>query len=295
MPIDLVLVRHGESEGNLAQTRSKKGDETDWTQEFKERHTSKYRLTDKGRKQAVIAGKWIQENIADRFDRYMCSEYTRAMETAALLGIKNAKWICEFYLRERDQGILAQHSSEDRKRTFGDELERRNRDAFYWAAPGGESLANVCLRVDRVINQLQEAASGFRVLIVCHGNIMLAFRIRLERMKQSTFRTILSDPKQKIHNGHVIHYTRRDPQTGEIAPTINWMRSICPWDPTLSTNVWQQIERPTWTNEELLAEVRQIPQLVNNKPGKYVLTPDQIVQETEEKQEEQQAVDPEFV
>jgi hypothetical protein len=88
------------------------------------------------------------------------------METAALLGMKNAKWICgeslcfcsnftlpstqttnnliicvcelfyelktlflilEFYLRERDQGILAQHSSEDRKRTFGDELERRSR------------------------------------------------------------------------------------------------------------------------------------------------------------------------
>jgi phosphohistidine phosphatase SixA len=36
----------------------------------------------------------IQENIAERFDRYMCSEYTRAMETAALLGMKNAKWIC---------------------------------------------------------------------------------------------------------------------------------------------------------------------------------------------------------
>lgn len=138
-------------------------------------------------------------------------------------------------------------------------------------------------------------------------------------MKQSTFRTILSDPKEKIHNGQIIHYTRRDPQTGEIAPTINWMRSICtfhwfgevwfdlryleefvdwylgPWDTTLSTNVWQQIERPTWTNEELLAEVRQIPQLVNNKPGKYVLSPDHFEQETEEKQEEQQAVDPEFV
>jgi hypothetical protein len=63
----------------------------------------------------------------------------------------------------------------------------------------------------------------------------------------------------------------------------------------LSTNVWQKIERPTWTNEELLAEVRQIPQLVNNKPGKYVLSPEQFEQETEEKQEEQQAVDPEFV
>lgn len=59
------------------------------------------------------------------------------------------------------------------------------------SAPGGESLANACLRVDRVLTQLRESCSGFRVVLVCHGNIMLAFRIRLERMKQSTFRTLL--------------------------------------------------------------------------------------------------------
>jgi broad specificity phosphatase PhoE len=92
LPIDIVLIRHGESEGNLAQSRSKKGEQGDWTQEFKERHTSRYRLTDKGRVQAEIAGKWVKENIAERFDRYYCSEYTRAMETASLLDMKGAKW-----------------------------------------------------------------------------------------------------------------------------------------------------------------------------------------------------------
>jgi hypothetical protein len=35
------------------------GEQGDWTQEFKERHTSRYRLTDKGRVQAEIAGKWV--------------------------------------------------------------------------------------------------------------------------------------------------------------------------------------------------------------------------------------------
>jgi phosphohistidine phosphatase SixA len=42
--------------------------------------------------QAEIAGKWVKENIAERFDRYYCSEYTRAMETASLLDMKGAKW-----------------------------------------------------------------------------------------------------------------------------------------------------------------------------------------------------------
>jgi len=43
-PIDLVLVRHGESEGNIAQEMSKLNDDTLWDKQgFKERHTSKYR------------------------------------------------------------------------------------------------------------------------------------------------------------------------------------------------------------------------------------------------------------
>jgi len=110
----------------------------------------------------------------------------------------------EFYLRERDQGILAQKSHEERKKSYSEELDKRSRDAFYWSAPGGESLANTCLRVDRVLTQLREGCSGFRVVLVCHGNIMLAFRIRLERMKQSTFRTLLGNAEEKIHHCQVI-------------------------------------------------------------------------------------------
>lgn len=40
MPIDLVLVRHGQSEGNLAQAKSKKGDDSFWTGEFSQRPSS---------------------------------------------------------------------------------------------------------------------------------------------------------------------------------------------------------------------------------------------------------------
>lgn len=40
MPIDLVLVRHGQSEGNLAQAKSMKGDDSFWTEEFSMRPSS---------------------------------------------------------------------------------------------------------------------------------------------------------------------------------------------------------------------------------------------------------------
>jgi NAD+ kinase len=105
-PIDLVLLRHGESEGNIAQDQSKLGDDSLWSKDnFVNRHTSQYRLTDLGRKQAKAAGKYIRQHISKTFDRYYCSEYIRAMETASLLGMKGARWFCDFYLRERDKGV----------------------------------------------------------------------------------------------------------------------------------------------------------------------------------------------
>jgi hypothetical protein len=69
-PLELVLVRHGQSEGNEAVARSQHGDLSAYTPEFKNKHSSTYRLTDKGIQQAKVAGQWIRENIGDKFDRY---------------------------------------------------------------------------------------------------------------------------------------------------------------------------------------------------------------------------------
>lgn len=94
LPIDLVLLRHGQSEGNLARQRSKDGDNSVFIEEFKNRHTAQYRLTAKGREQAKRAGAWLRKEFGDRrvrFDRYFVSEYTRAKETAALLALPHAQ------------------------------------------------------------------------------------------------------------------------------------------------------------------------------------------------------------
>lgn len=91
LPIDLVLERHGESEGNAAKRRSKKGDDSALTEEFLKRHSASFRLTAKGRRQARQAGKIIRREFPKGFDRYITSEFLRAKETAALLGIPGAK------------------------------------------------------------------------------------------------------------------------------------------------------------------------------------------------------------
>lgn len=265
MPIDLVLVRHGESEGNLANKLSRQGDQSAFTEEFKKRHTSLWRLTSKGRWQASQAGLWINENIGGVFDRHYVSEYARALETAALLGLPDAHWRKEFYLRERDWGQLDNMSHEERQQRFGDELLRRERDKFYWAPAGGESTATVCLREERVFHTLHRECSDKRVIIVCHGGIILAFRIRLERMTQDLYflLELSRNPFDQVQNCQIIHYTRRDPDTGQLTPHLNWVRSVCPWDMSLSYNEWETIVRKKYSNEDLLAEVEKIPRMVD--------------------------------
>lgn len=266
MPIDLILVRHGESEGNLANRLSKKGDHSAFTDEFKSRQNAFWRLTSLGKEQAKIAGQWIRTNFnGGIFDRYYVSEYVRALETAAWLQLPDASWYPEFYLRERDWGQLDIMSQEERLEKFGDEMKRRERDGLYWAAPGGESQANTCLRIDRVLHTLHRECSDKTVLIVCHGEIIRSFQLRLERIRQEQFMEIWQSKNifDKIHNCQIIHYTRRDPEKRTFSPFANWVRSICPWDMSRSSNDWRRITRKKYTNEELLAEVEKIPRLVS--------------------------------
>lgn len=269
MPEDLVLVRHGESEGNLADRMAQAGDDSAFTPDFRARHSSKYRLTDLGREQARIAGAWIRDHLGDRFDRYLTSEYVRAMETAALLDLPGALWQAEFYLRERDAGSLDSLATDEKFRRFPEAMQERDRDAFYWRPPGGESLAEVSLRVDRVLDTLRRARTPERVIVVCHGEVMRAFRVRIERIPQHRYIELHAprDIRDQFHNCQILQYTRRDPaQPERVYEHLAWMRSVCPWDASLSRNVWTPVTRPRYTNAELLALTDLTPRLLAGPP-----------------------------
>ncbi len=263
MPRNLILVRHGESEGNVASNRSKKGDDSGYSPEFRNRHSSTWRLTKKGCVQAKAAGIWIKKNLGLTFDRHYTSEYIRAMETSGLLGIKDAEWLVDFYLRERDWGDLDVMPVSERDKRYAEAMNRRRIDSFFWNPPNGQSMADLCLRIDRVLQTLHRECEGRDVIITCHGEVMWAFQVRLERLSQERFRELdLSrNPHDRIHNCQIIHYTRAaDPNEfaeGDSFPYLRWKRSICPWDPSLSSNEWQEIERKKFTNRELLARVRK--------------------------------------
>lgn len=46
------------------------------------------------------------------------------------------------------------------------------------------------------------------------------------------------------------------------------MKSACPWDPSLSPNRWELIERAMYTNSMLLATAETVPRLISGIPDK---------------------------
>eukprot|EP00736_Rhodelphis_marinus_P006425 Rmarinus@m.26409 len=263
---DFVLVRHGESEGNYAWQRSKAGDHSLYSGEFLTRHSSLWRLTDVGIRQARAAGDWLKNNCSDiKFDRYYCSEYLRAMETAAVMDLPDAKWFTEVQLRERDWGQYDLASQELRDSLFADEEKRRARDSLFFAPAGGESLAHVCTRVDSVLNFLNLHCANMRVIMVCHGELMWGFRLRFERLTGLQYRELqqLARVEDRIHNGQILWYTRRNPSTGVVDPHFRWYASVCPWDMSRSNGQFKEIARHGHTNESLLVETNRYIRLYN--------------------------------
>jgi len=251
----------------LANRTAQAGDRSMWTDEFKKRHSSKYRLTSRGVEQAKAAGTWLKEHVSPPFDAYFCSEYLRAIETAAHLSLPNALWFTEFFLREQDQGVLAGRSHKENEELYAHEIERRSRDMFYYQPPGGESVANLSLRVDRWLSVIRSTYSGCRLVVVCHGTTLKAARLRLEKLKQEEWHKLNHDPYLVAHNCQIVHYSRRDPEDGSVHRHLQWVRSVCPWDLSKTPTNWRHINDVKFSSPELLRFVELTPKLIDNKPG----------------------------
>ncbi len=265
LPLNLVLVRHGESEGNVANAQSRKGDHSAFTSDFLDRSSRTWRLTNNGIVQAKIAGEWLIKEFPQGFDRNYVSEYHRAMETAAYLQLPEVLWLPEPDLRERDRGYVDVKSQEELQKEWDYVLKQRTIDSFLWCPPGGESLAQ--MRGGRIRNHLGTLArecSNMNVIEVVHGEVEWTFRMLLERMSLREFYRLDKSRKDKdrLHNCQILHYTRINPKTGVKEVSYNWMRSVCPWDLSLSTNNWRKIRRHKYSNEEFLALVEEQDRMI---------------------------------
>jgi broad specificity phosphatase PhoE len=266
MPNNYVLVRHGESEGNVATRAGKDGNLDFFTDEFRERPGHDWRLTPKGVSQANAAGEWIKRFIlnggTEQFDKFYVSPHRRTRETAGHLALQGALWLKVPRLRERDWGDIESLSRSEFEERYPESAHKKRIDSLYWRPPGGESIAQVGeTRVQRFYDTLHREAPGKDVIAVTHGETIWANRFEQERMDHEKWAISERDAAMKIKNCQVVQYTRLDPESGEQASKVLWVRSVCPWETPDNPGEWEQIERRGYTNEELLAEVEQLPRL----------------------------------
>ncbi len=265
LPKELVLLRHGQSEGNVAICASRDGDDGHFTPEFLARHSSSWRLTEEGHKYSERAGEWIRENIGDCFDGYFVSEYLRARESAALLNLPDARWRTNSLLIDRSRGLIDVMTRVERDRRFPESMEAKRRDPYTWQPPGGASMIQTRLAVNLFLNLLHREFDGKRVIVVTHGEVMDAFSMTLEDMPIAEYNRIRrsKNPLDHTHNCQVHHFTRRqdphDPHDTNMSVYLGWVRSVCPYDTSRSPNQWRRIERKTFSNDNLLRSLEPSP------------------------------------
>ena len=263
LPVDLVIVRHGQSEANMMIEMTKSGDlSAQDAMKAAKRHDSAMRLTDKGRDQARMVGKWLREN-APQFDAFYCSQYVRTKETAAEMNLPNANWHADLMIRERDQGV--QDGGGDVKLNLDDEEKyRMEKSPMYWQPIAGESMADVVVRVRHFLETLSACSAGLSVVVVCHYRTIHAFRILLEEIPQEQYSALLSET---MPNCCVWWYSRRDL---ESESRVHWqvasVKRIAVQPDGTAEIISRPVTRTMFSNATLRQQIASIPQVVNNGP-----------------------------
>jgi broad specificity phosphatase PhoE len=185
-PERLVVIRHGESAGNVARDKAEA--------EELERIDIATRdvdvpLSEAGEEQAAALGRWISEQPEDQRPTVLwVSPYLRARQTAEI-ALKAAGLsipaVIDERLREREFGVLDGLTRRGIVAQFPEEAERRKRlGKFYHRPPGGESWSDVLLRIRATLDDIRRDCEGQRVLLVAHQVVVLLVRYVVERMTE---------------------------------------------------------------------------------------------------------------
>jgi 2,3-bisphosphoglycerate-dependent phosphoglycerate mutase len=223
-PERLYLVRHGQSQGNVARDAA---DEAGLHEIGIDMRDVDVPLSDLGLQQAEAAGRWFAGlPEGERPEVILCSPYVRARQTAELicqagaLAGGPAKSIVDERLREREFGIFDRLTTLGIRDRFPEEAAHRTRlGKFYHRPPGGESWADVILRLRSAMNTINLHYCNKRVLIVCHQVVVLCFRYILEELDEAAILKI--DKQGDVLNCGIAAYDFEPDANGLCIPELS--------------------------------------------------------------------------
>ncbi|MCD0453692.1 histidine phosphatase family protein [Actinocorallia sp. API 0066] len=198
--MELMLVRHGESTGNAAREAAIRADAD--TFDVPEREAD-IPLSPRGRDQAAAVGRWLAGFPEPTL--VLSSPYVRALETVRIATGRTDIRVDE-RLRDRDMGVFARLTPEGvRRRLPAEHAEQRRLGKFYYRPPGGESWADVALRLRTVLAELP--ADG-RVLIGAHDAVIVLVRYIVEGLSEAE---VMEIEKETVANASVSHWKDGEP------------------------------------------------------------------------------------
>ncbi|MDQ0754666.1 histidine phosphatase family protein [Arthrobacter sp. B3I4] len=182
----LVLIRHGESEGNVAATQAREAGAHVINVPARDADVG---LSGTGREQALALGRLLAGVPEASRGAVWSSPYARARQTAEL-ALQTGGWRQQIgldeRLRDRELGILDMLTSAGVEARFPEEAQRRRwLGKFYYRPPGGESWADVVLRLRSLLAELDREHPGEEVLLVCHDALIMLFRYILQQLTES--------------------------------------------------------------------------------------------------------------
>lgn len=189
-PSSLWLVRHGESAGNVARDTAEASGLPMIEIATRDMDVA---LSDRGCSQARTLGEWIgRQPEGVRPTHTLASPYVRAYTTARLVleasGCPPEEIDVEVdeRLREREFGILDRLTRAGIEARYPEQAAARAfLGKFYHRPPGGESWADVALRLRSLLDSIGRQYAGDRLLVVSHQVVVLVLRFLLQRLSEA--------------------------------------------------------------------------------------------------------------
>ena len=158
--VDLILVRHGETDWNVEKRCQGSRDES--------------RLTAKGIKQATELGRALEKSPAQAL---ISSHQARSVQTANIIAeTLNLTVSVDPRLGEMAQGAWEGLLFPDIERQYGPVYEQFLANPLLAVPPGGESIQALARRVTRVAAEIAGQYAGQTVIVVSHEIPLAALR-----------------------------------------------------------------------------------------------------------------------
>jgi broad specificity phosphatase PhoE len=189
-PARLWIVRHGQSAGNVARDEAAAAGKT--MIDLKVRDVD-VPLSPLGHRQADALGRWFAGlPEEEKPEIVLSSPYVRARQTAKAIcdaaGVVGEARppIVDERLREREFGVFDRLTGAGIREKYPELAEQRALlGKFYHRPPGGESWADVILRLRGALDTISLHHADRRVVIVCHQVVVLCIRYILEEMDEA--------------------------------------------------------------------------------------------------------------